>query len=351
MEGLSAPFHQSVDLCGHAHRVKSRAKQPQQPLSTGFVYPFCLLHRQCPPLEAATAPLVASPRADDRRSGPGRDATPLCPKGPEDGQDQGGGERRVEQRHATDDSSPRRHAVLHDGRRERAGAIRCAAGSGPGAASAGGDWAAHGGELRARARPRCTAAGEEESRAAALQVMVADFMVEKAEAEREKRAEERRMKEINDRVGFHPDLVVQMAAWRRWAGLPPSFLHCGDKEEEEIAEAPMCARTAICGGCGQTTRRRHTHGNAGLLDEIPSLIRVAGGFYFNTGGPQGTAGLLDEKSSSIRTAAGVDTVWSILRQGPCQGGQVCCLLLQTHGQVCCEPWVGEVLHWRSTRRC
>ena len=146
--------------------------------------------------------------------------------------------------------------------------------------------------------------------------MVADFMVEKAEAEREKRAEERRMKEINDRVWASiPISVVQMAAWRRWAGLPPSFfLHCGDKEEEEIAGAPMCARMAISGGCGQTTRRRHTHGNAGLLDEIPSLIRVAGGFYYNTGVPQGTAGLLDEKSSSIRTAAGVDTVWSIFGQ-------------------------------------
>ena len=290
---------------------------------------------------------MASSRADDRRSGPGRDATPL-PQGARRWPGPGGGERRVEQRHATDDSSPHRHAVLHDGRRERAGAIRCAAGSRPGAASAGGDWAAHGGELRARARPRCTAAGEEESRAAALQVLVADFM-EKAEAEREKRAEERRMKEINDWVWASiPISVVQMAAWRRWAGLPPSFfLHCGDKEEEEIAEAPMCARMAISGGCGQTTRRRHTHGNAGLLDEIPSLIRVAGGFYFNTGGPQGTAGLLTKNHPRYVRLL----VWTRCGAFSGKGGQVYCLLLQTHGQVCFEPWVGEVLHWRSTRRC
>ena len=42
-EGLSAPLHQLVELCGHAHRVKSPAQQPQQPLWTGFVYPFCEL--------------------------------------------------------------------------------------------------------------------------------------------------------------------------------------------------------------------------------------------------------------------------------------------------------------------
>ena len=159
---------------------------------------------------------------------------------------------RTREEERDESNNAMRQTTPHDGRRERAGAVRCAAGSGSGAATAGGDWAAHGGELRARTRPRCTAAGEEESRAAAVQVLVADFMVEKAEAEREKRAEERRMKEINDRISASiPISVVQMAAWRRWAGLPPSFfLHCGDKEEEEIAEAPMCARMV------KTTRRR-----------------------------------------------------------------------------------------------
>ena len=254
-------FEFGVDLCGHAHRVKSRAKIHNK-LSTGFVYPFCRRHRQCPPPEAATAPSVASPRADDRRSAPGRDATPLCPKGPEDGQDQEEEERdelNNAMRQTTPPPAGTQYFTMDDVSVPEQFGVRQAPVQEPGARAQEGIGRHTEVSFELVLDPVVPQLGEEESRATALQVMVADFMVEKVEAEREKRAEERRMKEINDRVWASiPISVVHMAAWRRWAGLPPSFfLHCGDKEEEEIAGAPMCAWRSLVGAARRQDAGTH----------------------------------------------------------------------------------------------
>ena len=78
-----------------------------------------------------------------------------------------------------------------------------AVGSGSGAAARG--QAAHGGRLRACARPRVAAAGAQEAEKA-----LPAFL----KKEEEKSAEE----EINDRISKR---LPVSAAWRQWAGLPP----------------------------------------------------------------------------------------------------------------------------------
>ena len=63
--------------------------------------------------ERATAPSVASPRAEDRRYGPGRESTPRRPTGTEHGQGQGGGARDELHGYAPDDAPPRAASMLY----------------------------------------------------------------------------------------------------------------------------------------------------------------------------------------------------------------------------------------------